>query len=95
MKPPHVEMVEVVTREHAEAFVADVIEGVIVSNWTIEAFEQVELVTWPEDDADAQERYSRIEDEIVARMFAAVKDAMVEAFFVAATEVIERERANP
>lgn len=91
MNPPHVEMVEIVTREHAETFVSDFI-ATVISDWAIQSFGLAELMIWPEDDRDAQGRYMGIEDAIVTRTFAAVRAAMVEAFFAAATDAHERDR---
>lgn len=98
MKPPHVHMVEVVTREHAATF-AEVwrerVEANEMSDAMNEAFSAVALMTWPgDDDRAAQERHDAIEREIVETTCTLAKSAIAEAFYMAATVILARERSR-
>jgi hypothetical protein len=84
-------MVDVVTRQHARAFVVELIPRVMETEIISDAFSKTEIMTWPDDGA-AQERYDDIMQEIVEKTFATAKATMIDAFVAAATEVLARER---
>ena len=94
MKPPDVEIVEVVTREHAEKFADRWSEEITGDLEVLAAIGQCGIITWPEDDEAAQGRYQDIEDEILDTVLAMTKGAVTEAFFMAATVILARERAR-
>jgi hypothetical protein len=89
---PHpIDFVPAVTREHAENFA----EGWFKDAW-VDAIDEADLMTWPsdEDGGAAQMRYHAIQEEICKRVFADVKEPIIEAFLRAATEVLDRERSR-
>lgn len=76
-------MVEVVTPEHGKKFAEDGRDRTMAM---IEAFGESGVVEWPER-RRAQGRYLDIKDEILERVFADVRDAVVETFVRVAGEV--------
>lgn len=85
-----------ITRRHGAAFAARVLADLRRSGESYDAYSAAAIVAWPrgaEDHSPAEVRYLRIENEILARTFAAVEDALAAAFVQAAREVVERERA--
>ena len=95
MKPPHVEMVEVVTRQHAEAFAERWSEGMLSDLELVVQIGETGIMSWPpDDDPAAQNRYKDIEDEILETVVTMTKDAIRTAFFVAATALLARERMS-
>ena len=86
------EIVETVTRQHAEAFAEDFLDRVFGTEAITEAFAELNIVTWPLTGADAQALYNRIADNIVEATFALSKRAIADAFFMAATVILATER---
>ena len=86
-----IEFVPAVTREHAENFA----EGWFRDAW-VDAIDDADLMTWPSDDdgGEAQMRYHAIQKEICERVFAELKEAIIAAFLITATEVLDRERGR-
>lgn len=99
MKPPHVEVVDVVTREHARAFAEGWLRETRGGVSIIDVFNETGIMTWPDaPEGDLhdprEERYQEIEREILHATFAIAKDAIADAFFMAATVVLTRERGR-
>jgi hypothetical protein len=88
-----IRIADAVTRQHAETFAEVFLDSALSSEAPSEAFGRTALMVWPgEDDEAALDRYDAIADEIRERTFAVAKRAISEAFFVAASEVLARER---
>jgi hypothetical protein len=89
--PHHIDFVPAVTREHAEKFA----DGLFEDAW-VDAIDDADLMTWPgdEDGGAAQMRYHAIQKEICERVFADMKEAIIAAFLITATEVLDRERGR-
>lgn len=81
-----------VTREHGETFAEAFLDRAFGSEAMLEAFSDVRLLTWPSGDATAQEVYHNLADAILESTFAMVKPAIIEAFVMAATVILARER---
>lgn len=79
------------TKKHGAAFAAAWEEASHASGQMLEAFAEAGVITWPENDA-ARGWYMNLEDDILEGTFAAVRDAVAEAFVRVGNEVIERER---
>lgn len=99
MKPPHVEMVEVVTREHARAFAEGWFNETCGGTSIIDVFNDLGIMTWPDapesELIDAQqERHQAIEREILQATFAIAKGAIADAFYMAATVILAKERSR-
>jgi hypothetical protein len=95
MKAPHVEIVPVVRREHAEAFANRWREIMLADLELVIQVGETGIMTWPSDDDPAgQDRYKDIEDEILESVVTTTKGAITDAFFMAATVVLDRERGR-
>lgn len=91
-RPPKLRIVEAVTREHGERFADDWRDR---SMAMLEAFDASRVVKWPySGPVQAQGRYHDIEDEITERVFAELRDAVIETFVRVAGEVLTRERSR-
>lgn len=89
-----------VTRTHGDIFADTWIEESTRGGSDGKAFGATGLVEWPPDatlnrNLAAQGRYMDLEDEIVQGTFAAVKDAVADAFVKVARQVLARERRRP
>lgn len=91
---PELKIAPRVTRKHGETFAAEWFPTGWQGEDVWEAFAETGLMEWPDGELfdPRQTRYQKIEDEILERTFAAVRDAVAEAFTKAATEVLARER---
>jgi hypothetical protein len=83
-----IKFVPVVTHEHAEKFADD-----WFSEASIDADDATGIMKWPKDE-DARARYHAIHDEICERIFADVREPIIQAFLRAATEVLDSERSR-
>ena len=92
IRPARLAFVRRVTAKHGETFAEEWFKESRSTLVLVDAFATTQLVVWPEDDADAQERFKDIEDEIFDRIFAAARGAIGEAFVKAAREVLAWER---
>jgi hypothetical protein len=97
--PPPLKIARRVTRKHGETFADEWLSTAAGGEDVWAAFAETGLMQWPEDDPNRplgedprQARYHDIEDEILERTFAAVRDAVAEAFVSAARAVLARER---
>lgn len=84
-----------ITRKQAQTFADEWLAASRRTGTMYDAFTASHVLEWPDDDEDDtpdQARYAEIETEILNRTFAAVKDAVADAFLVAARDVIGRER---
>lgn len=92
-EPQKLSIVDVVTREHGEAF-ADWWGGVSRRSGAItEASAETGIMTWP-DDPDEQARYHVMEHEIARRVFDELRSKIVEAFVRIANEVLSHARED-
>ena len=89
-RPPKLRIVEAVMREHGEKFADDWRDR---SMAMLEAFDASGVVKWP-NSRPSQGRYHDIEDEITERVFAELRDAVIETFVRVAGEVLTRERSR-
>jgi hypothetical protein len=92
MNSATLEIVETVTREHAEAFAEVFLDRAFGTEAIMDAFAEVRLVTWPLTDAHAQALYNLVADAVVEATFAMAKPAIADAFLMAATVILARER---
>lgn len=94
--PPRVETVQVVTVEHAEAFIEEAHQHMISTGGYTEAFAEANIMTWPNDDAkdaEATQNHCReMADEIRDRVHVETKPLIAEAFVRIAGDVIWREQ---
>jgi hypothetical protein len=93
MSEPHLNFVEVVTREHGEKFADEWIERSFGSGAILEAFLETGVVEWP-DDPEGQGRFHDIENEIAQRITDQLRSATAEAFVRLTGKVLARERAE-
>lgn len=88
--------VDCVTPEHAAAFAEAFTYHVSAGADVDRAFEESGVMAWPEDatldNMAAAHRYQELRDQIVMRTFAALRETVKAAFFIAASEVLGRER---
>lgn len=89
---PKIEMVEQVTIEQGRTFADSFIERARQSEVPDDAFSAARVMTWPDDNAGAQARFSAIMDDILGRFWTEVREPVAEAFVEAANQVIRRER---
>ena len=87
---PKLRIVDAVTREHGERFADDWRDR---SMAVFEAFEASGVVKWP-NSRPAQDRYHDIEGEITERVFAELRDGVIETFMRVTGEVLTRERSR-
>jgi len=97
MSAPELRIASRVTRAHGKIFADAWMEESPRGGSDGKAFGATGLIEWPPEmtltrNINAQARYMDLKDEIVRRMFAAVKDAVAEAFVRVAREVFARER---
>jgi hypothetical protein len=84
-------IVQQVTRKHAAVF-AEAMERYVRDQESMDsAFEDAGIVIWPAEET-AQNRYVSLQSEIIELAFARFRPAVEDAFFSAATEVLDRER---
>lgn len=93
-QPPLLKIASRVTRKHAAVFAREWLQACLSDESIFDAFEESGVMEWPEGGLrdPRHARYHDIEDEILERTFAAVRDAVAEAFTKAAREVLARER---
>lgn len=92
-RAPELNIVDVVTREHGEAFA----KGWYECDGMMTACYDTGIVTWPDgtlEDHAAQDHFHDLEDEILYEVFEATKQAIAEAFVKAANAVLDRERGK-
>lgn len=92
-RPPELNIVDVVTREHGEKFADEWIERSFGSGAIMEAFLETGVVEWP-DDPDGQGRFHDIENEIMRRITDQLRSAVAETFVRIADKVFARERTE-
>lgn len=92
---PRLRIVRRVTREHGERFAAKW-RAMQIGELRCEAFGKADVIEWPSGpdgvSTPEQERYQDIEDEILDRVFDAVRPAIAEAFVNVARAILTRER---
>jgi hypothetical protein len=92
-RAPKLNVVDVVTREHGEAFA----KGWYDSDGMMTACYDTGIMTWPDgtlEDHAAQDHFHDLEDEILRLVFEDTKQAIAEAFVKAANAVLDRERGR-
>jgi hypothetical protein len=94
MSEPHLNIVEVVTREHSEKFADDWLEKSYDTSAITEAIAECGVMEWPDYDRCAQGRFHDIEDEIAQRVSDQLRSAIVDTFVRIAGEVLSRERTR-
>ena len=90
---PELRIAEAVSREHGEKFADAWRDRTIDSGAMSEAFLETRLVIWP-DNRLAHMRFHDIEEEITERVYAELRDAIIETFVRVAGEVLTRERSR-
>jgi len=90
---PELVIVERITWEHAETFAETWRDLSLGSEPIYEAFQDTDVMTEP-DDPELQGRFADVQNEILERVFDAIRYAAVEAFFRIAGEVLARERGR-
>ncbi|HYK04025.1 MAG TPA: hypothetical protein VE974_19885 [Thermoanaerobaculia bacterium] len=95
-QPEPLRFVRHVTPEHGEVFVDEWRLQSDRCGLMCDAFAQTEIMEYPDLDdpatAPQRRRYESIEDEILERTFAAVRDVIAKQFVKAANDVLSRER---
>jgi hypothetical protein len=86
-----------VTIEHGRVFADEWLQHSLRSGAFAEAFGRADIIEWPEPDerikpnAEGVARYQAIDDAIRARLIAALREQIAEAFVAAATAVLAAE----
>jgi hypothetical protein len=88
---PELVIVKEVTWEHAETFAETWRDLSLGSEPIYDAFQDSGVMTEP-DDPELQGRFADAQNEILTRVFDAIRYAATEAFFRIANEVLARER---
>ncbi|HVE70833.1 MAG TPA: hypothetical protein VNI54_05645 [Thermoanaerobaculia bacterium] len=84
-----------VTRRHATIFAEAFIRHVNAAFATEQAIEETDVMQWPDGtlrDHANQDRYRELEQLIIAKMFAQLREPIAEAFRQAANEIFDGER---
>lgn len=93
MKRARLTIVETVTREHAEIFANDVVRRLSGDTELHESLDLTEIMAWPEEeDVEALDRFKTIQDEIVEAILLLSKRSIADAFYMAASVILARER---
>jgi len=93
-KPP-ARFVDVVTREHGEAFADQWMEFSFDRGAITEACSEARIVEWRADPGnDILAYYANVENEIAQRVADQVRSTVVETFVRLANEVLTRERTG-
>lgn len=89
-------IVDTITRAHAATFANDVVRRLSRDTELHEALDLTGIMPWPEEeDPAAVERFKAIQDEIVEAILILSKRAIADAFFMAASVILAREREGP